>query len=121
MNDDLDDLDRALFALPLETPPPGMRETILNATVYAAAPGSVAFGRWEIGAIGAALALGTWLILLAIMDRTFAGTFAADVYVFVRALGEPSTLAWLAAGASIATLATLWNLPLPLPMRNGRT
>jgi hypothetical protein len=122
MNDDFDDLDRALFALPLEAPPAGMRDAILRATIYAGAGSPLAFAVWEIAGIGAALALGTWLVILAVADRAFAATFTANVYALARGLGEPTTLAWLAAGGAIVMLATFTSFALPrLPLRNVRS
>ena len=63
MNDDFDELDRALFALPLETPPPGLRESILNATVYAQARAALepVARPWEAWLAGGALAVAVWL------------------------------------------------------------
>lgn len=123
MNDDtLDELDRALFAMPLETPPAGMREAILRATVYAGTASPLAFGRYEILGIGAALALGAWLVIFAIADRAFASAFAENCYAFARGIGNPATIAWLATGGAVVTVATLANITLPrLPLRISRS
>jgi len=122
MNDDMDDLDRAIFALPLEAPPAGLREAILRATVYAESIVPAAFGRWEIAGIGGALALAAWFVLLAIADRDFAATFSAGAYALARAFADPATLAWLATGGSIAVLATfIGGGTLRLPVRTKRS
>jgi hypothetical protein len=121
MNEDLDDLDQALFALPLDVPPAGMREAILRSTVYASMPSPLAFTRWEIAGIGAALALGTWLVLLAFWNHAFAAMFATNVYEVARAFGAPTTLAWLATGSAVVVIATFANFKLPrLPVRSSR-
>ena len=49
MSYDDDDLDRLLFALPLEEPPADLRASILTATAYRAAP---VFKPWEVSIIG---------------------------------------------------------------------
>ncbi len=103
MNDDFDELDRALFALPLATPPAGLRESILRATIDAPAPSSIlALGRYEIVAIGSALAIFAWLLLAVLGDPSRASDFSTQITLVMRALAEPATLLWLATGASIA-------------------
>ena len=49
-----DELDRALFALPLEEPPADMHERIMAATVLRAGP---AFRTWELWLLAAAAVL----------------------------------------------------------------
>jgi hypothetical protein len=124
MNDDLDDLDRALFALPLETPPAGLRASILNATVYAeTARPVVSLARpWELWACGAALAVAAWLVFALITQRGFAATLSADIFLTVRPFAEPITLSWFAVGSVLA--ATLWyvgDATLRLPTRSARS
>ena len=103
MNDDFDDLDRALFALPLEVPPAGMREAILRSTSYAPASASAfALGRYEIIAIGSALAIFAWLLLVILADPSRASDVNSQITFVMRELAEPATLFWLATGASIA-------------------
>jgi len=124
MNDDFDDLDRALFALPLEAPPPGLRASILNATVYAPEPRiAAALARpWELWACGAALAVADWLVASIVTQRAFASAFTADVLATVRPFAEPMTLSWIAVGFVLA--ATIWYLgdtTLRLPTRSVRS
>ncbi len=103
MNEDFDELDRALFALPLATPPAGMREAILRSTIEAPAPGPIfALGRYEIVAIGSALAIFVWMLMAVLGDPTRASDFSAQITLVIRELAEPSTLLWLATGAFIA-------------------
>jgi hypothetical protein len=123
MNDEFDDLDRALFALPLETPPPGLRASILNATIYARVPRPApSLARpWELWACGVALAVATWLVVAIVTQRAFAAAFNADVYQAVRAFAEPTTLSWVAVGCVLA--ATIWYLGDTnprLPTRSAR-
>jgi hypothetical protein len=119
MNDDFDELDRALFALPLEAAPPGLRESILNATVYARAR-TVAepeIRTWELWAVGIALAAAAWLIFSLLAYKGFAASFDADLLASGRALSNPSTLVWIGAGSAIAAWLSFLNatgLRLPL-------
>jgi hypothetical protein len=53
-----DELDRALFALPLEEPPADLYGSIMAATVWRPAP---AFRTWELWLAAAAFALVAWL------------------------------------------------------------
>lgn len=111
MNDDFDDLDRAIFALPLAEPPPDLRVAILRATVGMPLPAvaTALFTRYEIVGIGLALAVAAWLVLAAIADHRFAATMTADAEGIVRVLAEPTTLAWMTLGGAIATVLTLAN------------
>ncbi len=117
MNDDCDELDRALCALPLDELPAGLRAGILAAKVHAPAIRAPILRPWEVALVGGLLALAVWLALAAARDpRLSAGLLAA-----VRALTAPSTLAWLAAGASTVLWLSLVNLaPLRL-FRSGRS
>ena len=101
MNDDLDDLDRALFALPLETPPAGMRAAILRATVDAPSPG-YAFDPLEIALIGSVFAVAVWLLLALATNPSLAGSAIADLRALARAFADPATILWVAAGGSVA-------------------
>ncbi len=49
-----DELDRALFALPLEEPPADMHARIMSATIYRVAP---TFQPWELVLLAVAVAL----------------------------------------------------------------
>jgi hypothetical protein len=118
MNDEFDDLDRALFALPLEVPPAGLRESILRATVYASVA-EPAFRPWEIAAIGAALAVAVWLAIVVATNRAFGAELTANAVALGRAFADPAFLVWLTVGTAIA----IWTSAagsLRLPLRNGR-
>ncbi len=121
MTDDFDDLDRALLALPLATPPAGLRDAILRATIWtadnAAPPPLSAF---ETTAIGVACAIGAWLVAWMVADHGAAAAFNASAYACARALGNPATVAWLGAGGTIAMLLTL-GTAAPRELRRGRS
>jgi hypothetical protein len=81
-----DELERALFALPLEEPPAGLRDRILAATV---ARPRLTFRAWEIWLIGTLVALMVWLTVLV-------ATSAPDVGgVISAALNRGVDLVWI--------------------------
>jgi hypothetical protein len=123
MNDDFDELDRALFALPLETPPPGLRQAILNATIFAQQRVTTesAVRPWEAWAVGGAFAVAVWLVYALIAYKGFALAFTAETMATARSFAEPSTLVWLGAGAAVAAWLLFFNsLGLRLPLRGAR-
>jgi hypothetical protein len=104
-----DELDRALFALPLEEPPAGMHQRIMAATVYRAAP---AFRQWELWLLGFAVALVCLSTLFLFASSPNAGSRLVDVTVpTLRALGlfSRATYVWLAIGLS----SVWWISSLP--------
>jgi hypothetical protein len=102
MDDSHDALERALFALPLEEPPAGLRASILMATAYRPAP---AFSVWELALLGALGAIAIWL---------FFQTLSTIGSVAARALSNAATLAWLAAGGATALWLSLFTGSQPL-------
>jgi hypothetical protein len=108
MNMDDNELERALFALPLEEPPAGMRASILLATAYRPAP---AFSFVELAAIGAIGAVALWLVVLLVLGggTLFVQTLEAIGSVASRAFSNTTTLAWLAAGGATALWLTLFT------------
>jgi hypothetical protein len=120
MNDEyepLDDLDRAIFALPLEVPPPGLRASILQATIAPAPRVAPAFRQWEIAAIGALAALGVWLALGLGTNRGFDEALTSGALAAGRAFADPQVLVWLLAGVVVAAIGSL-RLPQS-PLRTG--
>jgi len=112
MDDSHDALERALFALPLEEPPAGLRASILMATAYRPAP---AFSVWELALLGALGAIGIWLVvLLALGGSLFFQTLSTIGSVAARALSNAATLAWLAAGGATALWLSLFTGSQPL-------
>ncbi len=117
MNDDFDELDRALFALPLETPPPGMRAAILHSTVDAHRTARHApFATWEVLALGTAIAVAVWLVLLIVWNKASAVAVTADAVTVGRAFADPTILLWLAAGGAVAAWISLAGT-VPLRVR----
>jgi hypothetical protein len=121
-HDEYDDLDRALFALPLEEPPAGLRGSILRATVYAS-PAPEAFGRMETIAVGVLLALASWLAILCATDRTLVHGLEGFLGAFLAVLSDPRTVVWLGLGAAIAAVLTFGNAGSSFGFRsqNGRS
>jgi len=108
MNDDYDDLDRALFALPLAAPPRGLREAILRATIDAPARViALPLGAFETAVLGIICAIGAWLITWILTDHHVASIFTADAYALLGALATPATVAWLAGGGLVVAVFTL--------------
>jgi hypothetical protein len=115
-----DALDRALMALQLEEPPPGLRSSILLATAYR--PVSP-FSFWELAVVGALGAVAVWLVALLVMGggTLFAHTFNAIAAAGATALSNPATLAWLAAGAATSVWLSLFTLSQPLVHASHRS
>ena len=104
-----DELDRALFALPLEEPPAGLHEQILAATVLRPAP---TFRAWELCLLVAAVAVVGSLTAWLFQMTPHAGSRLADMIVAgARGLGlfSRSTYVWLAVGIS----SVWWISSLP--------
>ncbi|HEY3675934.1 MAG TPA: hypothetical protein VGK84_08050 [Candidatus Tumulicola sp.] len=106
--DSSDELDRALFALPLEEPPSELRGSILTATAYRPAP---PFSAWEAIGLGVISAVTVWLLAVVAMGGaplffTTLGTigrFTAD------GLSNMYALAWLGAGVATALWLSLFT------------
>jgi hypothetical protein len=95
-----DELDRALFALPLEEPPADLRRRILAATVFRPAP---TFRAWELWLLAGALALAGLLTFWMLGSGPFTGirlTDAIDAAMRSAGLFSRSTYVWIAIGAS---------------------
>jgi hypothetical protein len=103
--EEFDEIDRALFALPLAAPPPGLRESILRSTIYALPEPAIAFTMREIAGIGAVLALAAWLIVYALFDPRAVLAVCSQMGALAREFAQTQTLAWVASGAAIAVLA----------------
>ncbi len=104
----MDELERAIFALPLEEPPEGLRASILLGTAYRPAP---AFSVLELATLGAIGAVAIWLVVLLVLGggTLFIQTLAAIGSFLSRALSNGTTLAWLAAGGATALWLNLFT------------
>jgi hypothetical protein len=110
-----EDLDRALAALALETPPPDLRASILSATVYRA-PAIVTL--WEFAGLAAVtLAIGYLVWMIA---SGGAPLFTYTIFTLAEfagtALTNMTVLVWVATGFATAVCLSL-SLNAPTPMR----
>jgi hypothetical protein len=103
-----DDLDRALFALPLEPLPDGLRASILTGVAVGHRP---IFTHWETIGLGIVVALGTWLALLLRGDASAGTWLAAEFGTLAQFLVAPTTLTWAAAGLAVAVCVSLASMP----------
>jgi hypothetical protein len=119
MYDSDDALDRALFALPLEEPPAGLRASILTATAYRPAP---AFTMWEAVFIGTVTAVMAWLVALIVLGGgpLFVSTVTAIAFTGARAISNTGNLAWLAAGGATAFWLTFFTGSQPFAFVSQR-
>jgi hypothetical protein len=116
MNDHDDELDRALAALPLEEPPPGLHARIMTATVYRPAP---IVRTWELWLCGTLVAVAAWLVWLG-ATAPHAGERVAGLLaraIDIAGLDSPYTLLWLAIGVSAAWWISQLSLPAPRRIR----
>jgi len=111
-----DELDRALFALPLEEPPADLHRRIMTATVLRAAP---PFRPWELWLLAGALALVAWLTVWIFTSSPDAGARLADIFVgALRSLGlfSRATYVWLGVGiSSLWWISSLTFMPRARP------
>lgn len=112
--DNDDELERALFAVPLEEPPAGLRASILNATVYRPAAMPASTKPWELWAAGAALAVVVWLcIAMAQGSGTYAvSTLDSAGGTVVAFFAQRALLFWIAIGSAIAVWLSQANFIL---------
>jgi hypothetical protein len=119
MNYSDNDLERALFNLPLEETPDDMRASILAGTVYRrhAHP---AVKAWEAWLIGGCLAAISWLLVLVLREgftpviSTLNSIGDAILYV----VSQPSTVLWIAVGGAAAVWLSHLS-PAISPSRSG--
>jgi len=98
-----DELERALFALPLEEPPADLRHRILGATVYRP---RMIFRTAEVWALGTALAVMVWLswyVMTGLPNLGVKVGFIVSSLVAVIGAAMPGqTWLWLALGITAA-------------------
>jgi len=104
----MDELERAILAVPLEEPPAGMRASILMATAYRPAP---AFSFLDLGVIGTLGAVALWMVVLLVLGggTLFVHTVGTIGTFLSHAFSNASILAWMAAGGATALWLTLFT------------
>jgi len=111
-----DELERALFALPLEEPPAGMHQRILAATIYRI-PVAPAFRTWELWMLSlavAVVAVVTFTLLAAVPDLGDRVHFALIHSLHTLGLFSFRTYLWFAVGVSIVWAISSQNLMSPV-------
>jgi hypothetical protein len=112
-----DELDRALFALPLEEAPVDLHARILSATIYRP---RIDVRTWEVWAVGTAVALAVWLSVLVLTGVPDAGErIAHSMNALIPSVASAFTSAttlWLGLGITVA----VWMSQLSVPQRSRR-
>jgi hypothetical protein len=112
-----DELDRALFALPLEAPPADLRARILGATVDRP---RLTFNTWEVWVVGTLVAFMVWLaVMVATSVPHIDGAVTRsllDAFDLFEGSVSLNTLMWVALGASFV----FWISQLTLPQAPRR-
>ncbi len=112
-----EDLERALFNLPLEEAPANLRASILAGTVYRQ---TLPVKAWEAWLIGGCVAMIAWLLVLIV--RGGAGpmfsTLDAIGAAILAVVSQPSTLLWIAVGSAAAMWLSQLT-PVVSPSRSG--
>jgi hypothetical protein len=107
-----DELERALFALPLEEPPVDLRARILSATI---ARPRLTFSAWEVWLVGTLFAFMVWLtILVCTSVPDFGGAVSRALSAGVDRFGAAfsvNTLVWMALGISFVVWISQLSLP----------
>lgn len=113
---EMDDLDRALMALPLDEAPPTLRARVMAATVYRPRP---LVRAWEVWLIGAFAAVAMWLAWSVASAPNAGGRVVEAFATLVERGGLTSvgTLLWIAIGASAVLWASQLTIPAPRRVR----
>jgi len=122
VNHEYDEIDRALFALPLEDPPKDLHQSILALTVYAPSEAENRAGLWEAIAAGFSLALAAVLAWTVFRNPAFGAQIVAAFTLFGRGFADQATLAALTAGCSAVAWVSLMTFrPARVEVRSGRS
>jgi len=102
-----DDLERALFNLPLEETPANLRTSILARTVYRQ---TLQVKPWEAWLIGGCVAVIAWLLVSILREGPGPVISALNVVgaAILAVLSQPATLLWIAVGGAVS----MWLLQL---------
>jgi hypothetical protein len=107
-----DELERALFALPLEEPPIDLHGRILAATI---ARPRLTFRAWEVWLVGTLFAFMVWLtFMVGTSVPDLGGAISRAVSAGVDGFAESvsvSALMWMALGVSFAVWISQLSLP----------
>ena len=102
-----EELDRAIEALPLATPPVGLRASILALTIHAPAHQPL-LRPWEIVGLGSALGMSVWVTLYLVLSHApIVPASVSFLSSLSLAFSDVHTAAWLALGAVVACWVTL--------------
>ena len=106
-----EELEQALFTLPLEEPPTDLRASILAATIYRT-PFTVK--PWEVWLFGGLLALLTWALVLVATGGAMPTIATVSSYVSdaLAVFATPQTLFWIAVGGAAALWVSQLNLTI---------
>ena len=96
-----DDLERALFNLPLEEAPANLRASILAGTIYRQ---TLPVKPWEVWLMGGCVAMITWFLALILRGGPAPVVSALDVVgaAILSVVSQPATLLWIALGGAAA-------------------
>jgi hypothetical protein len=120
-----DELERALFALDLEEPPAGLRDSILAGTIYHV-PVAAVVRPWEVWIYGGLCAALVWLLIAVVRGAAsgaatdFATTFATYGDTFWAFISQPATIFWLGVGAAATVFSQVNLTALPGVRRAAR-
>ena len=122
MNHEYDDIDRALFALPLEEPPQDLRRSILALTVLAPFEADERPALWESLAAGFGLIVAAVLVWAVFRNPAFGVEIASAFMALGRGFTNQATLAGLTAGCSAVVWVSLMTLrPARVEVRSARS
>jgi hypothetical protein len=112
-----DDLERALFNLPLEEAPANLRAAILAGTIYRQ---TLPIRPWEVWLMGGCVAMIAWFLALILQGGPAPVVSALDVVgaAILTVVSQPTTLLWIALGGAAAMWLSQLS-PAIAPARQG--
>ncbi len=110
-----DDLEHALFNLPLEETPANLRASILAGTVYRQ---TLQVKPWEVWLMGGCVAMIAWFLALILRGGPGPVISTLDVVgaAILAVVSQPATLLWIALGGA----AAMWLSQLSLAITPAR-
>jgi len=112
-----DDLERALFNLPLEEAPANLRTAILSRTIYRQ---TLPVKPWEVWLTGGCVAMIAWFLVLILRGGSAPVVSGLDVIgaAILDVVSQPATLLWIALGGAAAMWISQLT-PAIAPARQG--